>query len=320
MKLELRKISFVIPCYRSEKTLSGVIDEIRLTVMGKYAYEIILVNDHSPDNVWCLIQKLAADDPYIIGVDLAKNFGQHAALMAGYHYCTGELVVSLDDDGQTPANETLKLIEKIDEGYDVVYAQYKSNMESAFRRFGSRVNSIMAEQMIGKPKGIAIQSFYVAKKYIIEEMLQYKHSFPYLFGLVFRTTQSVANVEVTHRAREIGGTGYTFKKLLALWFNGFTAFSVKPLRIATYIGFIFAAIGFFLGCFFIVNKFVSPDVPLGYSSIISAIMFFGGLNMMVLGLIGEYIGRIYLCINATPQFVVREVTEKQAKLELNSCI
>lgn len=305
----MEKISFVIPCYRSEKTIGSVVEEIREAMhsLSDYSYEIILVNDSSPDDVWTSIQNLAEKDDRIIGINLAKNFGQHAALMAGYHHVSGDIVVSLDDDGQTPAIEVPKFIEKIEEGYDVVYAAYKRNMESAFRRFGSYVNSKMAEYMIGKPKNIAIQSYFAAKKFIIEEIIKYENAYPYIFGLIFRTTKNITNVEVNHRSRELGTSGYTLGKLIGLWMNGFTAFSVWPLRIATCMGVVCSLIGFILGIFFFIQKLMVPSVPLGYSSLICSIVFFGGLNLLMLGLVGEYIGRIYICLNRSPQFVVKEI-------------
>lgn len=306
------KVSFVIPCYRSEHTIEMVVREITETMEkeGDFSYEIILVNDASPDNVWQTIKALSDVDKHIVGVNLARNFGQHAALMAGYHFVTGDIVISLDDDGQTPADEAPKLIQKICEGYDVVYARYKKNMESPFRRFGSKVNSKMAEYMIGKPKNIAIQSYYAAKRFIIDEIIKYENSYPYIFGLVFRTTKNIGNVEVNHRSRTIGTSGYTLPKLIGLWMNGFTAFSIKPLRIATVLGIISSIVGFLLGMFFVIRKFIVPTIPLGYSSIISAVMLFGGLNLLMLGVVGEYIGRIYICINRSPQFVVKETVGK----------
>lgn len=310
----MNKISFVIPCYRSEKTIESVVNEIRETMnlLSGYSYEIILVNDSSPDHVWETIEQLSAADDRIIGINLAKNFGQHAALMAGYHYAQGDIVVSLDDDGQTPAIEAPKLIAKIEEGYDVVYAAYKRNMESAFRRFGSRVNSKMAEYMIGKPKNIAIQSYFAAKRFIIDEIIKYENAYPYIFGLVFRTTKNITNVEVDHRSREIGTSGYTLGKLLGLWMNGFTAFSVKPLRIATGLGIVCSILGFFMGMFFLIQKLLVPSVPIGFSSLICAIAFFGGLNLLMLGLVGEYIGRIYICLNRSPQYVIKEICAGKA--------
>lgn len=307
----MKKISFVIPCYRSAMTIGKVIDEIEKTMIAmqdRYSYEMILVNDFPEDDTYAVIKKLAEDRENLIGVNLARNFGQHAALMAGFHYCSGDITVCLDDDGQTPADEVGKLLAKIEEGYDVVYAKYAHKQHSGFRNFGSKVNEMMTRFMLGKPKELYVSSYFVARKYVIEEIKKYKNSYPYVIGLVLRTTKNITNVEVKHREREIGTSGYTLGKLLGLWFNGFTAFSVKPLRIATAMGGLCALAGFLYGIYTIIKKFVNPIAPMGWSSTISAIMFIGGMMMLMLGLIGEYIGRIYISLNDAPQYVVRETT------------
>lgn len=315
----MEKVSFVIPCYRSEQTITHVVDEIRETMNGlkKYEYEIVLVNDCSPDDTFEVIRKLCADDSCITGINLAKNFGQHAALMAGFRQIQGDIVVCLDDDGQTPANEVGKLLEKIEEGADVVYAKYDHKQHSAFRNFGSHVNELMTRIMLGKPKELFISSYFAARRFIIDEVNRYENSYPYVIGLVLRATKKIVNVDVHHREREIGTSGYTLKKLLGLWFNGFTAFSVQPLRIATILGGSCAVLGFLYAIYTIIKKFINPAVPLGFSSLMSAILFIGGMLMIMLGLIGEYIGRIYITLNNSPQYVIREVVSKLR--EENKC-
>lgn len=308
----MKKISFVIPCYRSAMTIEGVIEEIRNTMQGlSYAYEVILVNDFPMDTTFDVIRALAEKYDNIVGVNLAKNFGQHAALMAGFGYCTGDVVVCLDDDGQTPADEVGKLLDKIEEGYDVVYAKYEHKQHSLFRNFGSKVNELMARFMIGKPKELYVSSYFAAKNFIVKEMLRYQNPYPYVIGLVLRTTKNITNVTVNHREREIGTSGYTFSKLLGLWLNGFTAFSIKPLRVATAIGAFCAGAGFIYGVYTIIKKFVNPAVPMGWSSTMAALVFIGGMLMLMLGLIGEYVGRIYISINNAPQYVVREVVGRE---------
>ena len=237
---------------------------------------------------------------------MAKNFGQHAALMAGFRHVTGDVVVCLDDDGQTPANEVDKLLAKIEEGYDVVYAKYEEKKHSAFRNLGSWMNKVMTEVLLGKPKDLYVSSYFAARRYVIDEMTRYTNAFPYVIGLVLRTTNRICNVSVKHREREIGTSGYSIGKLLALWINGFTAFSVKPLRIATFGGVIVAMLGFLYTIYIIVNKFINPAVPMGWSSTMALILIIGGLILAVLGMIGEYIGRIYICMNNSPQYVIRE--------------
>lgn len=304
------KLSFVIPCYRSENTIETVVQEIRETVATRPGtdYEIVLVNDCSPDGVWQTIKKLAAADKKIKGICLAKNFGQHSALMAGYGQATGDYIISLDDDGQTPASESFKLVDKLDEGYDVVYGYYKHSRQHLFRRFGTWVNKKMAEAIIGQPKTLRTTSFFIMRKFIVDEIVRYPNPFAYISGLVFRATKSLGNVEVQHRRRLEGESGYTLAGLIGLWINGFTAFSVKPLRAATFIGVICALVGFLAGLYVVYQKFLNPEIPVGYTSMLATLLFVGGMIMLLLGLIGEYVGRIYISINQSPQYVVRERT------------
>lgn len=303
-----KKVSFIIPCYRSEKTLESVVDEIRDTMqtLTAYQYDIFLINDCSPDDTFSVIRKLCKQYDNVTGISLAKNFGQHAALMAGLRKSDGDIVVCLDDDGQTPANEVGKLLAGIQEGSDVVYAQYETKKHSAFRNFGSWMNDMMTRVMLGKPKDLHITSYFAVKRFVVESMLAYEKSYPYVIGLVLRATKNITNVPVNHRSREIGASGYTMKKLLGLWFNGFTAFSILPLRIATVAGSTFAGVGFLYGIYTIIKRLVNPDVPMGFSALMSALVFFGGMLMLMLGLVGEYVGRIYISINNSPQYVIRD--------------
>ena len=304
----MKKVSFVIPCYRSAKTLPKVIAEIEDTMakLKDFEYEIVLVNDCSPDNTFEVIREICTEKSYVKGVDFAKNFGQHAALMAGLRETTGEYVVCLDDDGQTPADEVGKLFAKLDEGFDAVYASYVSKKHSLFRNMGSKVNEIMTRIMLEKPKELFISSYFAVKRYIVDDMIRYENSYPYVIGLVLRATRNITNVEVNHREREEGKSGYTLKKLLSLWMNGFTAFSVIPLRIATSIGVICACAGFGYGVYTVVKRLLNPDVPAGFSALMSMLVFIGGMIMILLGMIGEYIGRIYISMNNSPQYVIKE--------------
>lgn len=305
----MKKVSFVIPCYRSEHTLPHVVKEIeeKMKTLKQYEYDLILVNDYSPDDTFGTIRTLCREHKNIKGISFAKNFGQHAALMAGLRHSDGDYVVCLDDDGQTPADEVDKLLEKLEEGYDAVYAKYEHKQHSAFRNMGSKVNELMTRVMLNKPADLYVSSYFAVKKFVVDDMVRYENSYPYVIGLVLRATKNITNVTVNHREREEGSSGYTVKKLLGLWFNGFTAFSVKPLRIATAIGAVSAVVGFLYGAFTIIKRLVNPDVPMGFSSTMSAIVFFGGMIMLMLGLIGEYVGRIYISLNNSPQYVIREI-------------
>jgi len=307
------KVSFVIPCFRSERTLEGVVEEIRQTMceLREYSYEIVLVNDCSPDNTLQVIRTLCEKYENIKGLSLVRNFGQHAALMAGFRHVSGDIVICLDDDGQTPANEAGKFLAEIKAGRDVVYAKYTTKQHTAFRNFGSKVNELMTRYMLGKPKELYISSYFAAKRFVIDEVTRYENCYPYVIGLVLRTTKNISNVEVTHRQREIGCSGYTLKALLALWFNGFTAFSIQPLRFATCVGVLCAATGFLYGIYTIIKRFFVPDIPMGFSALMAALVFIGGMIMLMLGLIGEYVGRIYISLNNSPQYVIREFVEKK---------
>ena len=305
------KFSFVIPCYRSENTISIVVDEL-ISVLGQRDitdYEIILVNDCSPDHVWSVITGLTEKDERIKGINLAKNFGQHSVLMAGYRYCTGDYVVSLDDDGQSPIDALYELVDKLEEGYDVVFSSYYEIKQTSFRRFGTWMAKKMGEVLLGQPKELKVGSFHIARSFVVREMIKYENSYPYTLGLILRTTRNVTSVPTHHRERMQGKSGYSIKKLLALWINGFTAFSVKPLEIGIYMGFIIALIGFVYSIVVVVRHFLYATAVVGWSSIISIMFIIVGVVLIMLGLIGEYIGRIYISINNAPQYVVREITK-----------
>lgn len=340
LQSNIKKISFVIPCYRSENTIEKVVGEIRETMKMRpeYTYEIVLVNDGSPDNVWEVIRRLSREENAsaqavteaaeiqedaaergpecgkvnvngcVIGVDLAKNFGQHCALMAGYKQAKGDIIVSLDDDGQTAPSEVFKLLDKLEEGYDVVYATYPEYHQTWFRKWGSDFAHKMTNFVFGfKEDTTKGTSYFATRRFIVDEILRYDHPYPAVGGLILRATRNIAYVPVEHRERISGSSGYTLRTLIALWMNGFTAFSVRPLELGAYVGVLFSAIGFLFALITIIRKLVNPDIQAGWSSMMSALMIIGGIIMLMLALIGEYIGRIYICINNAPQYVVREV-------------
>ena len=302
-----RMLSFVIPCYRSEHTIENVINEIIETVSSRseWDYEIICVNDCSPDGVYSVLEKLALNNKKIKVVNLARNFGQHNALMAGYRQVKGEIVVCLDDDGQTKPEDCFKLIDALDENSDIVYAKYPRKKESLFRLFGSWTARRMSQWLCSIPKNIELNSYFACKRFVIDEMIRYDNPYPYLAGLQVRATRRLKNVDIPHHEREFGKSGYSFHKLVSLWLNGFTAFSVKPLRLATLIGGLVSSAGFLYMIFIIIKKIQHPDMAMGYSSMMCVMLFIGGMLMLMLGLIGEYIGRIYICLNKSPQYVIR---------------
>lgn len=302
-------ISFVIPCYNSSKTIASVVDEIKSIVgtLKAYEYEIVLVNDGSADNVFDVIKDMCAGDKRIKGIDFSKNFGQGSAIMAGLNYVSGDIVTILDDDGQSPVEALPKMLEKLQEGYDAVYGRYGEVEQSPFRNLTSKINGFMTNILLEKPKDLYLSSFFVCKRYIIDEIIKYQNPFPAMYGLVLRTTKNIANVPVSHRKRQYGKSNYNLVKLLSLWLNGFTAFSIKPLRIASVTGAGCTAIGGICGLYIVIRRILNPDILAGYSSLMAILLFIGGMIMLMLGLIGEYIGRIYICISSSPQYVIRQV-------------
>ena len=310
-----RLISFVIPCYRSELTIRGVVEEI-LSLHKSHEdddYEIILVNDSSPDNVWNEIVKLCDEYACVKGIELAKNSGQHAALLAGYRMSKGDIVVSLDDDGQIAVEDTYLILDRLDEGLDVVYGKYRIKKHNSFRNIGSRMAGWMGIHLLDIPKDFAGSSFYAARRFIIDEMCKYSNQYVYLPGLVFRSTRNVDSVFVNHRAREIGESNYTFFSLLSLWINGATTFSVKPLRVSTLLGVVSSFFGIIFSIVLVIRKLLHPEMLAGWASQMCVTLVMCGTILLLLGIVGEYVGRIYMSENNSPQYVIRRSYEDENK-------
>jgi len=303
------RISFVIACFNSENSLQKVVDEIKSSVcsLSEVSYEIILVDDYSRDNTSDVIKRICQKDNKVKGIFFSKNYGQQPAMLAGFRASEGDLVVYCDDDGQSPVSDLGKFLGKIDEGYDMVWAKYSIKRSGALKRLGSYVNDRMVCFLFSKPKDLYFGNFWVAKRFVVDEACRCTNPFPYLGGVFLKTTTSMANVECKYRGRIQGRSNYSFLKLLSVWMNGFTSFSVVPLRLSSLLGVVVSFFGFILMILLIVSKLKNPDVPLGYSSIMSTVLFLGGMTMILLGILGEYIGRIYININGVPQYVVKEV-------------
>lgn len=302
-------LSFIIPCYRSEKTIEKVTAEIieTITSRSEYDYEIILVNDNSPDGVLEVIKSLAEGNKKIKAVDFMQNFGKDAAIMAGLSMAKGDIAITMDDDFQCPANEVFNLIAPIESGEsDVSTAKYAVKMESFFKRFCSEMYRICAQSMLGQPKNIRLENYIALSKKVYSEILCYKNPYPFLDGLIMRVTKRISLVEMEERNRgDENSTGFTFAKSMKMFMDGLTAFSIKPLRIASIVGFVTAIIGFVFTVVTVINYFVT-EVAVGFSSLMSVLLFIGGMLMMMIGMMGEYIGRIYICINQSPQYIIRQ--------------
>ena len=306
-------VTYVIPCYHSEATVGQVVEDIITAVRddGRFNLEIVLVNDNPPDATWDTIMELCRTHPCVHGYCMTHNFGQHAALIAGYGKAHGDIVVSLDDDGQTPPSESFKLIDALKGNVDLVYASYPENAyASLFRKLGSKVNDISSQAFIGKPKDVYLSSYLATTHEVIQRVIAYKGPYPYVDGLMLQCCTEVRPVPVRHDDRASGSSGYSLGKLLSLWLNGFTSFSVKPLRLSVLLGFVFCIISFLVLVVLVVRKLIMKDaIDAGWSSLMCAITLVGGLIMMMLGMVGEYVGRVFMSLNGSPQYFIRHASD-----------
>lgn len=310
----MSKYSIVIPCYKSALTIGKV---VRTTVTELQTlkiddFEFVLVNDASPDNgkTYEAITTLANTMNNVVAIDLAKNVGQHNAVMAGLNYAEGNYIIAMDDDMQTHPSQIHKLLEEIENGYDVVYAYYPQKKHSWFRNLGSKINSWSVRKLIGKPKELKTSSFWIIKKFVRDYVIQYKSPYSYIQGLFLRTTKNIKCVPVEHFEREIGSSNYTLKSLIKLWSN-IIGFSVVPLRLASICGAVFSCVGILGAATIFIRKLLFDISVAGWSSLMIINCFFSGIILLSLGLIGEYLGRFFLANNNQPQYVIRSVTRKK---------
>jgi len=306
------KLSIAIPVYNSEKTISTVVEKI-ISEVTNYDLEIVLVNDDSKDKSKETCIDLQKKDPLIVKFySLAKNFGEHNAVMAALNNCTGDYTIIIDDDFQNPISEVIKVADfSFEKQFDVVYTKYKKKKHSVFRNIGSRFNDKIANWLLKKPKGLYLSSFKAINNFTKKEIIKYDLPYPYIDGLILRTTSNIGQITVEHSSRKDGKSQYTLVKLIGLWLNMVTNFSIKPLRFATLLGFIFSIISFSLAVAGILMKFLDPTAPLGYASLLVSVAFLGGIQLIAIGMIGEYIGRTFLSISKQPQFVIKEKYESK---------
>lgn len=302
-------LSFVIPCYGSEETIEAVYDEIVATVSSRpgFDYEIVAVNDGSPDHVLEKLKGLALKDPKVKVLDFARNRGKTNAQMAGFHYAQGEIIVCLDDDFQCPADKTFELIEPLFHDADAVSALYPEKKQSRFKNFGSAVNDWMMTCLIGKPRELKFTNFTAMKRFVMEDMLRYTNPYPYIEGLMLQATSHIENVVLEERNRLEGEGNFTFIRSLKEWLNGVTTFSVIPLRAAMFVGVFMSLFAFLYGLALLIGKLLHPSLVLeGWTSTMLVIVFVGGILMFMLGVLGEYVGRMYISLNQVPQFTIRQ--------------
>ena len=307
--------SFVIPCYNSSESIRHVVELTmeEMEKMNRREFEFVLVNDYSSSTKTMLVlKKLAEEYPCVTVLNLAKNAGQHNAIMAGLNYAKGDILIGMDDDMQTHPSQLPYLFEELEKGYDIVYGYYPEKKHSAFRNFGSWVNYISVRILIGKPKELKTSSYWVARKFVRDSVIEYQAPYAYIQGLFLRTTRNISCIPIQHFQREEGESNYTFKRLLKLWSN-IIGFSITPLRLTEYCGFGLSLLSIIAAVVVLIRKILNPAMALGWPSLMIVICFFSGIQLMFLGLIGEYIGRMVLGLNRQPQYVIREVIRQESE-------
>lgn len=316
------RLSIVIPVYGSERVLPELVAQIRRVVEGiddvRHNYEIIFVCDRSPDNSWRVIQSLSSDFPQLHGILLRMNAGQHNALMAGFAQARGEIIVTMDDDLQHSPADIPKLLLELSQGHDVAYARFKKRKHAPWKIAGSRLNDVVAGYLMQKPRGLYLSPFRAMKAAIRDEILLYRGPYVYVDGLILTVTRNIATVDVDHHDRYAGDSGYSFRKSVSLWLKMATSFSIVPLRLTSLLGLFFSGFGFLLAILLVIQKFTLNIMPIGWSSLIVTILIIGGVQLLALGMLGEYLGRVLLTINSRPQYVVAETVGLNTSNLLNS--
>lgn len=299
-------ISIIIPVFNCQKTIYQLVENILAELDDKFKIEVILINDCSSDLSEEECIKVFNNFPGKIKFySLGKNVGEHSAVMAGLNNASGEWAVIMDDDFQNPISEVLKLIQySLDNPFDVVFTKYDKKNHSIFRNIGSYFNDKVSNIILDKPNNLYLSSFKAISRKVINEIIKYDLPFPYLDGLVLRTTRNIGVIKVKHNKREHGKSGYTIRKLISLWLNMFTSFSTIPLRASTILGLSMSILGLLYTIIIIIEKVLNPEIPPGYSSTIIFILIFSGLQLIFLGIIGEYLGRLFISQSKAPQYFI----------------
>jgi glycosyltransferase involved in cell wall biosynthesis len=303
-------VSFVIPLYFTGRGMVKLLDEFRGLPLPD-GYELILVNDGSTDDTLKIADEVIPTMPVPVTlVDLARNFGEHAATLEGFRHARGRYVISMDDDLQNPVSEALRLLEHIRAtGADVVYAFYDEKKHHWFRNLGSSLTSQMATWLLNKPKDLYLCSFRAHSRALVDRITAYTGPYPYIDGLIISSTNRIGRLLVKHEERADGESGYTLRKLVRLWMNMFFNFSIMPLRVASVMGGLICVAGLALLLAVLLEHFIHGARTSGWGSTISAVAIFSGAQLLILGLLGEYVGRAYMTLSGKPQSLVRSVEE-----------
>jgi glycosyltransferase involved in cell wall biosynthesis len=303
------ELSLVIPVYNGSRTIGQLVEQI-MKVFEPTSFEVVLVNDGSQDDSEAVCARLVERFPRIVVfVHLSRNFGEHNAVLAGFMQSRGRYVAVLDDDGQNPPEEVTRMLEDLKrKNYDVVYGHYIEKKHSAFRNFGSWFNDKIATMMLQKPKDLYLSSFKVMNRFLVNEIIKYRGPYPYADGLIYRVTRNIGQIPVEHRPSANGPSRYTFRRLVRLWLNMFLNFSIKPLRLSIYVGLLTSCLSVVALIAILIDRvWITPNVTLGIPTVLGTIVLLAGIQLMILGLVGEYLGRLYLDQTGTPQYVIRYV-------------
>ncbi len=308
MSAETMGLSIVIPVYRGAATIGTLVRALSaLTPAG--GLEIVLVNDGSPDNSAevCAALVKAATVPMVF-VEHGRNYGEHNAVMTGLRYARGSYVITMDDDLQNPVDEVTRMYDHARiNGWDVVYSRYAVTQQVGWRRAGSRFANRVADWLLDKPRGLYLSSFRCMSAFVVQSVTRYAGPFPYVDGLIMQTTQRIDSIEVKNLPRAVGRSNYTMKRLVRLWLNLATSFSLAPLRLAVWAGGIMAVLGAIGAVLTIVEALTSRSLPSGWASTMTVLLLLSGIQSMILGVVGEYVGRTFLSASAKPQATIRSV-------------
>jgi len=301
-------LSFVIPMYNSAATIGSLVHDLeKLSVDG--GHEIILVNDGSADTTSSVCRDLVrgARVPITL-IEHARNFGEHNAVLTGWRHARGAYVVNLDDDGQNPPEEAVRLFQHAQsKQLDVVFGHYDVKQHSWFRNLGSWFTNRMTDWALDKPPGFYLSSFRCVSAFVVREVIAYSGPYPYIDGLLLQVTQRIDSITVRHDPRRAGQSGYTLRRLVRLWLSAWVNFSVLPLRIATIVGLLTAGAGLIAFGIVVWLWYMNAGPPSGWGSIMATVLVFSGTQLVILGLMGEYMGRMFLTVSQRPQSVVRDV-------------
>src|SRR5215467_4509363 len=307
-------LSVVVPVYNGAGTVGELVQALRgLKIEG--GLEIVLVVDCSPDDSLEVCKQLAAEPGAAVTVlSLSRNFGEHNEVMAGLARARGAYTITMDDDLQNPPGEVKRLFEHACQGgFDAVYTFYEEKQHAAWRNWGSRFTNWCADRLIDKPPGLYLSSFRCLSAFVREHIVAtYEGPYPYVDGLVFQITQNVGRLQVAHLPRTEGRSNYTMARLFRLWLSMFSNFSVIPLRFATLFGIAFGALGALAAVIVVAEAISDNKPPQGWASLMVAVLVLAGVQLIVVGLIGEYLGRMFLATNRKPQYLVREVFTRGA--------